>query len=296
MADVRVVELPVESIEPNKAFGNDRTVFDAAALQELATSIQNHGLQNPITVRRISPNGKPGRYEIIAGERRWRAAQMAGHATILAIVRVIEDEAASEVMLVENVMRVDLNPVEEALGYQKRMTDFGWTEQVLAQRVGRSLDHIRRRLSLLSLDEETLVLARTGALPLGHAELLAGLDHNRQRIAVRFIRDSSRMPTLSEFRSVVAGLIEQQSQEAMTEFVMEATVHVTVKFAGKKKETGLAVDPTLPTIDTSSKLGLGTGKVMLGYIAALQEQGRDAEALAVSTLLDQLVKGNFVRI
>jgi len=163
------VPLPVGLIEPNPL--QPRRDFDPEALAELAQSIRARGLLQPILVRSLSG----GRYQIVAGERRWRAAQMAGLHEIPAVVRPFSDVAMFEAAIIENVQRADLNPIEEAEAYRKLAEDYGMTQADIAQAVGKSRSHIANLMRLSALPEAVKALVRGGALSLGHAKLLVGV-------------------------------------------------------------------------------------------------------------------------
>lgn len=186
-----LVEIPLDLVRPGD---NDRTAFDQVALQELAESIRDHGLAQPITVRPVE-----GGYEIVAGERRTRACRLLGWTVIPAIVRAMDDEQAAAIMLAENVKRVDLNPMDEGRAYQKRMDSIGWSVVMCADKANVSEDKLRARVKLLALAPEIQVLVASGQMTTGYAEALADLDLNRQRIAMRYFSEA-RQPTLSEFR------------------------------------------------------------------------------------------------
>lgn len=155
--------LPVYKVEPNRS--QPRQDFDEEELQSLADSIGIHGVIQPLTVRELSS----GYYQIIAGERRWRAARMAGLNEIPAVVIEADDKKAMELALIENLQRQDLNPVEEALGYQSLMEDYGLTQEETAQRVGKSRPAVANALRLLGLCPEVLEKLRSGELTAGHA-------------------------------------------------------------------------------------------------------------------------------
>ena len=152
---------------------NPRQNFDEAELQELAGSIREKGLLQPILVR---PAEQPGRYEIVAGERRWRAAQMAGVHEVPVIVRELSEREALEVALIENVQRADLNALEEAQGYRRLIDQFGYTQQQLAEIIGKSRSHVANTLRLLNLPEEVQAMIRDGELSAGHARTLVTVD------------------------------------------------------------------------------------------------------------------------
>lgn len=167
--------LPIYKIEPNRS--QPRQDFDEEELQSLADSISVHGVIQPLTVREL----ESGYYQIIAGERRWRAARMAGLNEIPAVVIEADDRKAMELALIENLQRQDLNPVEEALGYQSLMEDFGLTQEVTAQRVGKSRPAVANALRLLNLSPEVLEKLRTGDLTAGHARAVLSLKSEKKQ-------------------------------------------------------------------------------------------------------------------
>lgn len=158
--------LPVSAIVAGKY--QPRRHFDEAALAELADSIERHGLMQPIVVREIANNA----YEIIAGERRFRASKLAKLTEVPVIVRTLTDAEALELALIENIQRADLNPLEEAAGYQRLMDEFGYTQEKLAPVVGKSRSHIANLLRLLRLPESIKRRIDTGDLTMGHARAL----------------------------------------------------------------------------------------------------------------------------
>lgn len=167
-ASVADGKVPIELIGPNPR--NPRRTFGEEELADLAQSIREHGIVQPVVVRPAP--GQPGRYEIIAGERRWRAAQRAGVAEIPIIRRDVDDRVALEIAIIENVQRADLNPVEEALGYQQLMEDHGYTQADLGQVIGKSRSHVANTLRLLKLPAEIREMVVNGALSAGHARTL----------------------------------------------------------------------------------------------------------------------------
>ena len=167
--DGGLANLALSDIEPNR--GQARKTFDEAALSELADSIAAHGLLEPIVVRKK----ENGYYEIIAGERRWRACRMAGLKSVPAIVKVLSDEEAALLSLIENLQREDLNPVEEALGYRDLIGQFGLTQEEAAAKVGKSRANVTNLLRILKLPESVLALVRKGSLSYGHARTLVPL-------------------------------------------------------------------------------------------------------------------------
>ncbi len=167
--DGRLMKLRISDIEPNRK--QPRKRFDENALMELADSIGTHGLLEPIAVRKK----ENGFYEIIAGERRWRAARMAGLGEIPAIVREIGDEEAALLALIENLQREDLNPVEEALGYKDLMERYALTQEEAAKRVGKARASVANLLRILRLPKDVLAMVEEGRLSFGHARTLLPL-------------------------------------------------------------------------------------------------------------------------
>lgn len=159
--------VPIEFVSPNPR--NPRRNFAEAELADLAQSIREHGIVQPVVVR---PAGGTGRYEIIAGERRWRAAQRAGLAEIPVIIRDVDDKAALELAIIENVQRTDLNPLEEARGYQQLMDEHNYTQADLGQVIGKSRSHVANTLRLLKLPPAVTDLVADGSLTAGHARTL----------------------------------------------------------------------------------------------------------------------------
>ncbi|MEL0195863.1 MAG: ParB/RepB/Spo0J family partition protein [Rhodobiaceae bacterium] len=169
-AQTGLTELPIEWI--NSGPWQPRRRFDTASLSELADSIRSKGLVQPILVRPRA--GASNRYELIAGERRWRAAQIAQLHSVPAIIRNLEDEEAHELALIENVQRADLSAVEEAEGYRQLIDSFGYTQEQLSQIIGKSRSHIANLLRLLSLPREVSDMVVNGALSMGQVRPLIG--------------------------------------------------------------------------------------------------------------------------
>ncbi|MEI9415641.1 ParB/RepB/Spo0J family partition protein [Mesorhizobium sp. Cs1321R2N1] len=161
-------KVPIEFLSPNPR--NPRRHFGDAELTDLAQSIREHGVVQPV-VARPSPT-QAGRYELIAGERRWRAAQRAGLTEIPVIIREVNDRTALELAIIENVQRADLNPVEEAQGYQQLIDDHGYTQADLGQVIGKSRSHVANTLRLLKLPDVIRDMLVDGALSAGHARTL----------------------------------------------------------------------------------------------------------------------------
>lgn len=168
--------LPIYKVEPNP--DQPRKDFDPEELENLAESIRVHGLIQPLTVREMPT----GYYQIIAGERRWRAARLAKLSEVPVVVIDADDRKAMEMALIENLQRQDLNPVEEALGYKSLMEDYGLTQEEAATRVGKSRPAVANALRLLSLNPEVLELVRSGSLTAGHARAIASLKTEKKQL------------------------------------------------------------------------------------------------------------------
>lgn len=218
--DDQVVELALDVVLPGD---NDREDFEEGGLVELALSIMECGLAQPITVR---PWGD-GMFRIVAGERRWRAHRIYTERVqqgkwrpsakcrpgfVRALVRNLSDEEASKIMLAENDQRQDLKPLERAKAYQKRIDQFGWSVEQLAEAVKKGVRTVRMYLDLLQLEPYVQKAANDGDLPLGHAQLMAPLDANRQRMAMRLLAKGERV-TYEMFREYVGQLLEEQGAD-----------------------------------------------------------------------------------
>ena len=184
-SDTRIETLPLREIEPDP--GQPRKTFDDETLAELSASIAEHGLLQPIAVR-----PKPsGGYLIVAGERRWRASRMAGLTEVPVIVKVVTDEQAMELALVENLQREDLDPVEEAAGIRELMTRCNLTQEQAARKLGKSRSALANSLRLLSLPETVLELLKSGFITIGHAKVVLSLPTPElQEEAAQMIADN----------------------------------------------------------------------------------------------------------
>ena len=170
------VKMKISQIEPDP--DQPRKIFEQEQLQELADSIAEHGVIQPIIV----VSGENGYYRIIAGERRWRAAKIAGLSEIPVIVRDYSDAQAAEISLIENLQREDLNPIEEAMGYKSLIDRFGLTQDKISERVGKSRSNVANMLRLLNLDPELQAYVRGGKLSTGHARALLAITDREKRL------------------------------------------------------------------------------------------------------------------
>ena len=175
-------EIPIDLIDPSSL--QPRSVFDDAKLNELAASISANGVVQPLLLRR-----RGERYELIAGERRWRAAQLAGLTKVPGLVRAVSDDKVLELALIENIQREDLNPIEEARAYKKLIDTVGLTQEVVAERVGRDRSYVTNYLRLLRLPEDLQELLQSGRLSTGHARAILGAEHvdTQRRLARKVI-------------------------------------------------------------------------------------------------------------
>jgi len=195
-------QLPVDVLQRGKY--QPRTHMNHEALEELANSIKAQGVVQPIVVRQLSS----GRYEIVAGERRWRAAQMAGLDAVPAVVRNIPDEAAIAIALIENIQRENLNPVEEAIALQRLIDEFGMTHQQTAESIGRSRAAVTNLLRLLTLNDDVRALLDEGRMDMGHARALLALSGSAQHQAARQVVDKGLSVRATE--DLVRRLLERR--------------------------------------------------------------------------------------
>lgn len=210
--DEALRQLDVDLLRPGRY--QPRRRFAEDALEELAASIAAEGVLQPIVVRPLAQT-VPQRYEIIAGERRWRAAQRAGLKRIPAVVRTADDRAALAHALVENIQREDLNPVEQARGVQRLIDEFGLTHQEAAARLGRSRDAVTHLLRILKLETEVLQQLEDGTLSLGHAKLLAGQPAAWQRfLSAEVVRQGLSVRALEKRIRSLDGAAARQAHAA----------------------------------------------------------------------------------
>lgn len=253
--DGQLVKLPVEWLQRGKY--QPRRDMDAAALEELANSIKAQGVMQPIVVRPVTnDNNSIVRYEIIAGERRWRATQIAGIDTIPAVIRDVGDDAAIAMALIENIQRENLNPMEEAVAMQRLKEQYDLTHQEVADAVGKSRVTVTNLLRLITLTDEVRRMLERGDLEMGHARALLGLTENAQREAAQHVVNKNL--SVRQTEALVRNLHQQAEQEK----------------EGKSVE--IKMDPDIRRLqdDLSEKIGVpvlvqhsakGKGKLVLKY-------------------------------
>jgi ParB family chromosome partitioning protein len=254
LAGDRLASLPLDLLQRGKY--QPRVDMRTETLSELADSIKSQGLVQPILVRPLAGRipGESQRYEIIAGERRWRAAQMAGLAEIPAVIRDVPDEAAVSMALIENIQREDLNPLEEAGALLRLIEEFGLTHQAAAEAVGRSRAAVSNLLRLMELADEVKEMLEQRRIEMGHARALLGLTSRRQQIEV-------------------AGLVAKKSLSVRE---TEALVRSLLAPAAAHEPKTAAVDPDIHRLERelADKLGAkvafqhtasGKGKLVVSY-------------------------------
>ncbi len=246
-------ELQIDLLQPGKY--QPRTHMDEAALKELAESIKAQGIIQPVLVRPV--NG--GRYEIIAGERRWRAARMAGLAAIPVLVRNVPDNTALTMALIENIQREDLNPLEQALGIQRLVTEFGITHDRAAEMVGRSRSAVTNLLRLLTLAAPVRELLQQGKLDMGHARALLVLSGMQQIETARLVvehgmsvRDTERL--VARTAKQVAGkrpqrIADRDVLRLQEELAQKLGTKVVIKTRGNGRGTLLVAYASLDQLD-----------------------------------------------
>lgn len=239
-------QVDIDLIEPNPY--QPRTRFREAALDELARSIQTSGIIQPLVLRRAG-----NRFQLIAGERRWRAAQRAGLHRVPAILREVPDEEVLEITLVENVQREDLNPVEEARAYERLLHEFHMTQEEVAERTGKERTSIANAVRLLTLDEPVLELIEEGRLSASHGRALLSFADpalraamaqraSRRGMTVRQLeRFAARKARAAKQAPVAAGL-DANTRAAVEELERHLGTRVTLKPAGKKKPGSLNIE------------------------------------------------------
>jgi ParB family chromosome partitioning protein len=256
-------EIPLESITPNPR--QPRQIFDDEALAELAESIEVVGLLQPIVVRRAGD----GRYEIVMGERRWRACQMAEVSTIPAIVRQTPDDNLLRDALIENLHRQQLNPLEEASAYQQLLDDFEATHEELARRIGRSRPHITNTIRLLNLPPTVQRRVAAGVLSAGHARALLGIEdpHAQEHLAHRIIAEGLSVRAVEEFVAMGGDQAKRRRQRARKQPVAPGLADLANRLSD--------------ALDTRVKVELGQrkGKIVVEF-ASLDDLDRIVKAIS----------------
>jgi ParB family chromosome partitioning protein len=221
-------QVDIDKISPSPF--QPRRAFDEIKLQELAMSIRNQGIIQPLVVR---PKGE--RFELIAGERRWRAAMKAGLSTVPVVVRQASDRDALQLALIENLQREDLNPIEEATGYRRLQDEFTWSQEEVAEKVGKSRPAVTNALRLLSLPSEVQQEVASGNLPAGQARALLGLQ--------------SEAVIITAYREVLARALSTRETEKLVR---------NLKLGRRRRRESPSVDPDLRSLVEELQRALGT--------------------------------------
>jgi ParB family chromosome partitioning protein len=254
-----VREIPIEEIDRNPY--QTRTRLDEVALHELAASIRSNGVVQPVVVRHIA-----GRYQLIAGERRWRASKIAGKQTVPAIVKEVSNEQAMEMTIIENLQREDLNPIEQARAYERLSREFSLTQEQMAQRTGKDRSSVANFLRLLKLPVEVQLDVETGGLSFGHAKVLMMLDSADAQLE----------------------LAKRAVEDALSVRQLEQIVHDLMHPAEKPERAPRRADPNIREAERELERVLGVrveirdsggkGKIILRY-GSLEDYDRVVEML-----------------
>jgi ParB/RepB/Spo0J family partition protein len=311
----QVNDIPLFQILPGD---NDRTVFPPGPLEELAASIKKDGLHEPVILRpwgyvctqccehrtrsfeheHEGKNMAVAAFQLVAGERRFLATKLNATPTILAIVRKLSDEQADAAMLDENVHRADLDPLDEAQAYHKRMDKYGWTVRQVSEKVKKNEKYVRSVLLLLDLLPEVQQMIRTGTISTSFGETMAPLDANRQRIALKYLSETTN-PLLREFKALCGKLLADQASEPMfnmdelkaVEVIEQAVVDGQPKrFAAYAASKGrFPIDPELPAMQ---RVG-GIGESFEAYLKKLMtsdDPHQKEAAPVVGRIYDSMVR------
>lgn len=251
--EAELLIVPIEKVEPRE--DQPRQTFDPQALQDLADSIAQYGLIQPITVRRLPHDF----YQIIAGERRWRASRMAGLNEVPVRILEADDRRTAELALVENLQREDLNPIEEAKGYRSLMHDYGLTQEETARSVGRSRPAVANSLRLLSLSAPVMTLVEKGKLSAGHARALIPIENEQRQLqaAQEVIKKNLSVRTTER---MAARLCRPEAEEKPEEKSAEITVDYAAELAD---ELGKKLGRRIRLIEKN-----GSGRIELEYYNA----------------------------
>jgi ParB family chromosome partitioning protein len=258
-------EIPVDSIDPNPY--QTRRRINEAALEELAESIRASGVVQPVVLRPAAN----GRFQLVAGERRWHASKRAGKTTIPAVVRQISNEQAMEITIIENLQREDLNPVEQARAFERLSREFGLTQEQIATRTGKDRASIANFIRLLKLPEDVQNALEAGTLSFGHGKVLltlAGFPEHMERAAREIIE---KQLSVRQTEDLVTRLLNPQSMEQKQE-KPAAPIDPNVRDAQRSLESSLGVK-----VEIQDRKG--KGKIILKY-GSLEDFDRIVEALA----------------
>lgn len=302
MDDHTIVELPLADIVPGN---NDRQRFKPGPLLELAQSIAEFGLAQPITVRKQGDC-----YQIVAGERRWRAHGIytekvqsgewpeSTHCKpgyIWVIMRTLADEEASGIMLIENVQREDLDPMEEARAYQTRLDEHNWSATRIAKLVKKSVETVQGRLKLLKLSPELQVMISEGDLKTVYGEEISVLDFNRQTMVVAWLREQSYIPSRKHLARFVGQLLAEQAQDSL--FDLNALFCATAVEAAQQEDRRVSdMLPLLAHLPPLPQTRGNAGLMVDAYIAQLLRSGYHDEATVLLDFWRKMMKCNRLQL
>ena len=240
-----VTMVRISEVEPNAA--QPRKAFDPAELETLAESLNQYGMIQPITVRMVD-----GMYQIITGERRWRAARMAGLSEVPVIIITADDKKAAELALVENIQRSDLNPIEEAMGFAALIEEYGLTQEEAAKRIGKSRSAVTNSLRLLNLPESVRKMIENGDISTGHAKVLLGMP-NAEMIERAALQITTRDLSVRETEKLVQMMIDAENRKneekvvrdvdhtRSLELLVQKKLGRTIKISEKGKKSTITI-------------------------------------------------------
>jgi ParB family chromosome partitioning protein len=240
-----VTMVRISEVEPNAA--QPRKAFDPAELETLAESLNQYGMIQPITVRMVD-----GMYQIITGERRWRAARMAGLSEVPVIIITADDKKAAELALVENIQRSDLNPIEEAMGFAALIEEYGLTQEEAAKRIGKSRSAVTNSLRLLNLPESVRKMIENGDISTGHAKVLLGMP-NAEMIERAALQITTRDLSVRETEKLVQMMIDAENRKneekvvrdvdhtRALELLVQKKLGRTIKISEKGKKSTITI-------------------------------------------------------
>lgn len=251
-------KLKLTEIEPNKK--QPRKTFNDEALQALADSIIENGIIQPLTVR---PYGDV--YQIVAGERRWRAAKIAGLKEVPVRIMELSDEQTMQIALIENLQREDLNPIEEALGYQQLIDTFSMKQDEVAKRVGKARSSVANALRLLTLPEDVKAMVRDGFISVGHCKVIIGVpdEKDQRELAQRVVNDGISVRTLEKLAKQLKTEKKPRAKAPRETFLVEAEISMT-DFVGKPVRIDKTKDRYTMSIDCKTEEEL---KELIAFIS-----------------------------
>lgn len=284
-----IVPVPLQLIRPGD---NDRTVFDPNEIAELAANIQAQGQHTAAILRPIQH--PTYQFEIVAGERRFRACTLLGKETLNAVIRNLTDEQADAIMLSENFDRQDLDPLDEAHAFAKRIEKYGWSIAECAERCNTNPRHVDAMLSLLRLVPEAQQMLRNQQITVGFGETMAPLDANRQRIALQYLSQTEK-PLLREFKALCGKLLAEQAQESLFDFEMLATAALDAVDAHNLERAAMLkrrfpIDEHIPHMERAGSIG-ATFETYIKQLLISDDPYHRQVAPVVGTIYESLLRG-----